>query len=101
VDRESRSVSEGELRSADLEQLIRDALARRVGDEVVAGLASDEDLFAAGIASIDIVMALSQLERELDVDADRPLPLADFPTISATVAYLEGNARRRSVRSVG
>jgi acyl carrier protein len=82
-----------------LERRVRAALARRLGEEVVDDLTATENLFDAGIASIDLVVALTQLERELHVEVAQPVPLVEVCTsIAATVAYLRRNRAETAAR---
>ena len=72
---------------------MRAALAHRVG-EMAASLAATENLFDAGIASIDLVVALTRLARELDVEVAQPVPLAEAcASIATIVSYLRRNSR--------
>lgn len=72
---------------------MRAALAVRLGAEFVDCLTATESLFEAGIASIDLVVALTRLERELQIEVVHPAPLAEVcASIAAVVAYLRRNA---------
>lgn len=70
---------------AELDRLVRERLAERLGARFVAELASDEQFGDVGIDSMHLVAVLAGLERDLRVDRIADGELAE---IAGSIAHL-------------
>ncbi|MFF5204974.1 phosphopantetheine-binding protein [Streptosporangium sp. NPDC000396] len=74
---------------SELEALVRRRLAERTGDEVAYGIAFDEPFLSVGVASLDLIHIVTQLEQDAQVRQDDQKDLwAVAASVASLVAYL-------------